>query len=496
MQHKTPINWGLWGGLMAFLLLQLLPIPEEMSPQARQVAAITLLMMVWWFSEAIPVYATAFVPLALFPLLAGISASKIAASYGHSLILLLLAGFFIAKSLEIQQLHKRIALGIIRKVGTGKRQILLGFMIAAAFLSMWLANIIIVLLMLPIAMAIIEKEESLGAKSSFSFALLLGIAYASSVGGTGSLIGTPPNLVFAATLEQLFPGAPEVSFVDWMRIGFPIIVILLPIVWWYLVKYYRLSGPLEGGKAHIEAEWEALGKMRTGEKRVLAIFLLTAIGWLWRKDIAIDTFTIPGWTSLFGVGDTVNDSTIGMIGALLLFMVKDGKGGQPLLNWKQAQSIPWGPLMLIGGGLALATGLKESGLAAYIGENLAFIGTLPVVLIVVSIVIFMLFFTEVNSNTATATLFLPLLAGIAVANEINPLLFMVPATFACSFAFMLPIATGPNMVIFGSERLSIREMARCGLGLNLICVILLTLLLYFVVIPMWGIDTALPVWAQ
>lgn len=496
MQQKSSTNWGLWAGLIAFSLLQLLPIPADMSPQAWQVGAITVLMMVWWFTEAIPVYVTALVPLALFPLLANIPASTLAARYGHSLILLLLAGFFIAKSMELQQLHRRIALGIIRRVGTSKRQILLGFMIAAAFLSMWLANVIIVLLMLPIAMAIIEKEERLGASSSFGFALLLGIAYASSVGGTGSLIGTPPNLVLAATLEQLFPEAPEVSFVKWMQIGLPVIVIMLPIVWWYMVKYYRLKGPLEGGKEQIEEEWKALGRMKLGEKKVLAIFVLTAIGWLWRKDITIDDFTIPGWTSLLGVGDTVNDSTIGMFGALLLFMIKDKKGGEPLLNWKQAVTIPWGPLILIGGGLALATALKESGLAAYIGENLAFIGSLPVALIVISIVVFMLFFTEVNSNTATATLFLPLLAGIAVANKINPLLFMIPATFACSFAFMLPIATGPNMVIFGSERLSIGEMAKCGLWLNLICVVLLTLLLYFLVIPMWGMETGLPEWAQ
>lgn len=488
-------KWGFGLGLLAFLLIILMPTPAEMSKQAQYVGAVTVLMMIWWFSETIPVYATAFVPLALFPLLTDISAAQLATSYGHSLVLLLLAGFFIAKGIEEQQLHKRIALSIIRKVGTGKRQILLGFMIAAAFLSMWLANIIIVLLMLPIAIAIIEKEELISKDRRFGFSLLLGIAYASSIGGTGSLIGTPPNLVLVATLDKLYPAAPEISFLSWMLIGLPLILILLPILWWYMVKYYKIEGELEGGKAQLDEAFAALGPMKLGEKKALAIFILTAIGWLWRKDIPIDEFVLPGWSTLLGVGDTVNDSTVGMIGALLMFIVKDGEA-KPLLNWSQAQKIPWGPLMLIGGGLALAAGLKLSGLAAYIGASLSFIGSLPVLLIIIFIVVFMLFFTEVNSNTATATLFLPLLAAIAVGNQINPLLFVVPATFACSFAFMLPIATGPNMVIFGSERLSISEMAKCGLGLNLICIFVLTALLYFLIIPIWGIEVTLPTWAQ
>lgn len=488
-------KWGFGLGLLAFLLIILMPTPAEMSKQAQYVGAVTVLMMIWWFSETIPVYATAFVPLALFPLLTDISAAQLATSYGHSLVLLLLAGFFIAKGIEEQQLHKRIALSIIRKVGTGKRQILLGFMIAAAFLSMWLANIIIVLLMLPIAIAIIEKEELISKDRRFGFSLLLGIAYASSIGGTGSLIGTPPNLVLVATLDKLYPAAPEISFLSWMLIGLPLILILLPILWWYMVKYYKIEGELEGGKAQLDEAFAALGPMKLGEKKALAIFIITAIGWLWRKDIPIDEFVLPGWSTLLGVGDTVNDSTVGMIGALLMFIVKDGEA-KPLLNWSQAQKIPWGPLMLIGGGLALATGLKLSGLAAYIGASLSFIGSLPVLLIIIFIVVFMLFFTEVNSNTATATLFLPLLAAIAVGNQINPLLFVVPATFACSFAFMLPIATGPNMVIFGSERLSISEMAKCGLGLNLICIFVLTTLLYFLIIPIWGIEVTLPTWAQ
>lgn len=488
-------KWGFGLGLLAFLLIILLPTPAEMSKQAQYVGAVTVLMMIWWFSETIPVYATAFVPLALFPLLTDISAAQLATSYGHSLVLLLLAGFFIAKGIEEQQLHKRIALSIIRKVGTGKRQILLGFMIAAAFLSMWLANIIIVLLMLPIAVAIIEKEELISKDRRFGFSLLLGIAYASSIGGTGSLIGTPPNLVLVATLDKLYPAAPEISFLSWMLIGLPMILVLLPILWWYMVKYYKIEGELEGGKAQLEEAFTALGPMKLGEKKALAIFIFTAIGWLWRKDIPIDEFVLPGWSTLLGVGDTVNDSTVGMIGALLMFIVKDADA-KPLLNWSQAQKIPWGPLMLIGGGLALATGLKVSGLAAYIGASLSFIGSLPVLLIIIFIVVFMLFFTEVNSNTATATLFLPLLAAIAVGNQINPLLFVVPATFACSFAFMLPIATGPNMVIFGSERLSISEMAKCGLGLNLICIVVLTALLYFLIIPIWGIEVTLPAWAE
>ncbi|MEZ5042074.1 MAG: SLC13 family permease [Saprospiraceae bacterium] len=495
MDNSITKSVGFWSGLGFFLLLILVPAPDGLSIQAKHVAAVTVLMMIWWFSETIPVYATAFVPLALFPVLADIPASSLATNYGHSLVLLLLSGFFIARGLEEQQVHKRIALSIIQKVGTGKRQILLGFMIASAFLSMWLANMIIVLLMLPIALAIIQKEEETGAKNGkFDIALLLGIAYASSVGGTGSLIGTPPNLVLAATIDKLFPEAPEISFLSWMLIGLPLILILLPVVWYYIVKYYGIRGSLEGGKAHIDQSLADLGPMKPGEKRALAIFIFTAIGWLWRNSIQIDDLIIPGWSDLLGVAEYVNDSTVGMLGALLMFIVKDKNTAEPLLNWNQAKQIPWGPLMLIGGGLALATGFKSSGLADYIGASISFIGHLPVLLIIVSIVAFMLFFTEVNSNTATATLFLPLFAAIAVGNQLNPLLFLVPATFACSFAFMLPIATGPNMVIFGSERVSIAEMARCGFWLNLICIVLLTALLYFLIIPVWGIEVELPAW--
>lgn len=489
---KTP---GLLAGLVILAVMLLSPPPDEMPLSAWRAASVTLLMTVWWVTEAIPIYATAFVPLALFPLLGVLEAGKTAENYGHNYVLMLLGGFFIAKAIEEHGLHRRIALVIIRWLGTSRQRIVLAFMLATAFLSMWIANVAVALLMLPIALAIVGKEEEEGATQPFGLALMLAIAYSSSIGGTATLIGTPPNMVLAGMVQKLFPDAPEISFFAWMRVGLPIVAVFLPVIWLYIVGFYRLKGSFPGSRELIDAELRALGPMSRAEKSVLLIFILTALGWVFRRDFQIDNWTIPGWATLLGVEDLVHDSTVAIAAALALFMLPAGKSKGALLDWKSAERVPWGVVMIVGGGYAIAAGFAETGLADWIGQRLSFISTLPLLLILLLVVTLMVFLTEVNSNTATANIFLPVLATMAVAGGANPLLLMIPATFACSFAFMLPSGTGTNTVIFASGRVTIPQMAMCGLWLNFISIILLTVLLYLVVIPLFGITEGLPEWA-
>ncbi len=492
MNAKTA---GLLAGLLALLLFLVLPAPPGLSTAGMRAAAVTLLMTIWWITEAIPIYATAFVPLALFPLLGVLDAGATAENYGHNYVLMLLGGFFIAKAIERHGLHRRIALVIIERLGTGRRQIMLAFMLATAFLSMWIANVAVTLLMLPIALAIITQEEQEAGTQPFGLALMLAIAYAASIGGTGTLIGTPPNMVLAGMLTTLFPEAPEISFFEWMKVGLPLVAVFLPLIWWYLTRYFGISGSFSGSRQIIESELRALGPIRPAEKRVLAVFVLVALGWVFRRDFQLDNWTVPGWGSLLGVNGLVHDATVAIAGALALFALPAGKGQGRLLDWKDAETVPWGVVMIVGGGYAIAAGFATTGLAEWIGQRLSFISGFPLPLLLLLVVTLMIFLTEINSNTATANIFLPVLATMAVAGGANPLLLMVPATFACSFAFMLPSGTGTNTVIFASGRVTIPEMARCGFWLNLISVVLLTILLYLVVIPFLGITEGVPAWA-
>ncbi len=502
MKNISSRKLGLFGGLFLLAIIMLLPTPEGMTPEAKSAAGVALLMTVWWVTEAIPIYATAFVPLALYPLLNILPAGQTAENYGHNYVLMLLAGFIIAKSIEMQNLHKRIALVIVKTLGTSRQRIILGFMIATAFLSMWIANVAVALLMLPIAIAIINKEESETKEvGKFGLALMLAIAYAASVGGTGTLIGTPPNMVFAGMMDKLYPDAPEISFFAWMKVGIPLVIIFIPVIWFYIIKYFKIKGSFSGSSDVVGKEIKALGSMSVGEKRVAIIFALTAIGWIFRRDFVFDNTVVPGWATLIGVGDFAHDSTVAMVGALLLFMLPAGKSdkygkAKRLMDWKSAGSIPWGVVMIVGGGYAIADSFKETGLADWIGGKLAFVGQYPTLIILLAVVGLMIFLTEINSNTATANIFLPVLATMAVAGGTNPLLLMIPATFACSFAFMMPSGTGTNTVIFASERVKIPDMAKCGLWLNLISLFLLTLLLYTVVIPAFGISSEVPIWAK
>ncbi len=491
---------GLILGILVFIAILLAPKPEGLSNEAIRAAAVALLMTIWWMSEAIPIAATALVPLVLFPMLGILPAEETSKNYGHNYGLMLLAGFILAKAIEVHQLHKRIALVIMGLIGSSRRLIILSFMVATALLSMWIANVAVTLLMLPIGLAIIAKEsETADHQANFGLALMLSIAYAASIGGTGTLIGTPPNMVFVGIVQKLYPEAPEITFFQWMMLGIPLVVIFLPIVWIYLTSFFKVKGSFEGGKTIVHQELEQMGPMTSAERRVLWIFIFTAIGWVFRRDFAFDTFVIPGWGSILGVGEYVHDSTVALISCLLLFVIPAGtettKSGK-LIDWQTAEKVPWGVVMIVGGGYAIAESFGVTGLANWLGEELYFIAGWPTLVTLLVIVAVMTFLTEINSNTATANIFLPILGTMAVVSHIHPYMLMIPGTIACSFAFMMPSGTGTNAVIFGSGMVTIPQMARTGFFLNLLCILLLTVVMYLIAIPVFDMSGGLPGWAE
>lgn len=488
---------GLFAGVIAFIIILLLPEPAGMSSQAKGAAAVVVLMSIWWMSEAIPVYITAFLPLVLFPPMKILSPADTAANYGHNYALMFLAVFFLAKAIETQNLHKRIALVIINVFGTSRKKIVLSMMIATAFVSMWIANVTTALMMLPIALAIVAKEEEVTGevKSNFAPALMLGIAYSASIGGLATLIGSPTNMIFVGIFDKLFPEAPPITFFTWLKIGIPIVLVFIPVFWYFIVWYLKVKGNLSNNLTIIKDELDALGSPTTGEKRVLSIAILTVLCWVFKDDLVFGSVTVPGWTTVAGLKGYIHDSTIAMGSALLLFMLPANKERR-LITWKEASQIPWGVVMIVGGGYAMAASFESTGLADWLGGQLSFISEYPFFIILVIVLAFVLMFTEFNSNTASANILLPVLASTAIAAQVNPLLIMIPATITCSCAFMMPAATGPNTVVLASERLTVIQMIKCGFWLNLITLVLLTMMLYFFIIPWLDLEMTLPVWAK
>lgn len=487
---------GMLGGIVFLIAGLMLPIPGGMSLEARNAGLVAILMAIWWITEAIPIYATAFLPMVLYPILSILPAGETAINYGHDFVLMMISGFFLAKAIEAQNLHKRIALVLIKTLGTSRPIILLSIMIATAFLSMWIANVTAALLMLPIGMALISKEESQGTgNGKFGVALMLGIAYSASMGGVATLIGSPTNMIFTGVLNKMFPLAPTISFFTWLKIGVPVMIIFLPLVWYFLVRFFGVRGSIPGSKEIIANDLNEMGAMSTGEKRVLFVFIITSLGWIFREDLVIDQFILPGWSTLLGLEKFVSDSTVGMFAAMLLFMVSAGNHKR-LLDWKTAGQIPWGVGVIVGGGYAMAASFKVTGLASWIGLQLAFVSSYPTFVVLLIVVGVILLFTEMNSNTATANIFLPVLASMAVAGNINPLLLMIPATFASSFVFIMPAGTGPNTVIFGSNKLSVGDMARTGIWLKLISMLVLPAVLYFLIEVILGLEKTMPGWAM
>ncbi len=491
---------GLLAALPLFALALLLPAPAGLPAEAQRAAAVCALMVVLWVTEAVPLAATALLPLALFPLLRVAPMREVAANYGDSTIFLFMGGFFMAVTMQRWGLHRRVALYVIGLLGTGPRRIVLGFMAATALLSMWISNTATAMMMLPIALAISAQHRALlseaggdsdQAGSDFDQCLMLAIAYAASIGGLGTLIGTPPNLVFAATFKKLFPEAPEISFARWLLVGLPLVLVYLPLCWLYLTRVaFRLGGaPLPEAGVTIRAEIAKLGRVSRPEALTLLYFTLLALGWIFRQDLVIGPVTLPGWSSLLGVERQVNDAAVAMMVAAALFLTPvEAHKGRFLLDWESAVQIPWGILILFGGGLALADGFTRTGLALWVASQLEALQQVPVLLMLTAVALMMNFLTEVISNTAVATIFMPILAATAVGMGVDPLALMMVGAISSSLAFMLPVATPPNAVIFCSGCVRLPTMARTGIALNLMGVVLVIVVLYTVAVPVFGID--------
>ena len=489
-------------GPALFAVLLLLPTPQGMTTEGHRAAAVAALMILWWITEASPLPATALLPIALFPLLGVLHAKEVTLAYADANIFLFAGGFFIAMAMQKWNLHQRIAFNIVARTSTSLPRLILGFMIATAFLSMWISNTSTTLMMLPIGIAVIDhvkKEHSKKIAQDFGIALLLAIAYAASIGGVGTLIGTPPNIVFAAQFNTLFPGAPEIGFLQWMLVGIPIVIILLPRTWLLLTKFlYRLeTATAKSATAEIQRRLDSLGKMSRGERIVLTVATTTALCWIFRADINIGPVTIPGWSNLFPNPALIHDSTVAIFFACLLFVLPvDLKRGDFALDWEWAQRIPWGILILFGGGLALAKAFKYTGLVKWLGDHLTLLENLPTLFVILAIALLITFLTEMTSNTATTAIMMPILDGAAaISIGANPLLLMIPATISASCAFMLPVATPPNAIIFGATQFSIIHMVRAGILLNLLGVLLVTLITYLIAAPVFDISfTDLPPW--
>lgn len=467
---------GLFAGPLLFLTVLLGYAPEGLSEQGIAVLAVTLWMAVWWVSEAVPMEVTSFLPIVLFPLTGGLELSTTTASYGHKFIFLFAGGFMLSIALERWNLHRRIALNIIRWVGSGQRRLLLGFMVAVAFMSMWISNTATTVMMLPVALAVIRNMGAPspdGAdRSIFGTRLLLGLAYAASIGGMASLIGTPPNLIFAGVVEEAT--GMEIGFMQWMMMGLPVSVILLMLVWWMLGR--GLDDAPGAGMHLIREELRLLGPMKPEEKRIAFVFGATATAWMTRAQL------LQNWIP------ALDDTIIAMIGALVLFVIPNSDRSRRLLTWSEAVRMPWGVLILFGGGIAIASAFDRSGLSTWIGTQFIALNHWPLIALLLVTVWVVNFLTEITSNLATTAAILPLLLPLAITVDVHPFLFMVGATLAASCAFMLPVATAPNALVFGSGELKLQSMVRYGFGFNLLSIALITLLVYFLLPVIWGIQ--------
>lgn len=463
--------------------------------------AIAFLMAAWWITEAIPLAATALIPVALFPVFGIVDGKTISAMYFNHLIFLFIGGFLMAFAMERWNLHRRIALKILIFFGISPGRILLGFMLATWFLSMWMSNTATAMMMVPIALSIILKlEEALGNKKigRYSIGLLLGIAYSASIGGIATLVGTPPNLSFARIISIVFPEMKEISFADWFIFALPVSILLFISAWVLLFILYRPNSKWTDLHTNeFRKEHNLLGKPKLEEQIVFTLFVILAGLWIFRSGFSIQSFEIQGWSNLFNTPAYINDGTVAIFIALLLFVIPSKtKRGERIMNWETANRIPWNIVLLFGGGFALAKGFVDSGLSVWFGEQLAGLANVEPIILTMANVTMMSLLTELTSNVATTEMILPILAGLSVTIKLDPLLLMVPATLAASLAFMLPVATPPNAIIFGTNRITIKDMVKTGILLNIIGIIISTLVMYFWGTLVFEIDISVfPDWA-
>lgn len=498
--RSAAMTWGLraLGLVLAGLVWWLLGGQQDLSPDARVVAAIGTLMAVWWMTEAIPLSATALLPIVLIPALTERTVGETTQPYASSIVFLFLGGFLIAIAMEKWHLHTRIALLTLRKVGVAPRRIVLGMMLATGFLSMWVSNTATTLMMLPIGLSVLSLVVERGSRqdgaaageamaggaaitdvvrdpdiSAFGVCLVLSIAWSASMGGLGTLLGSPPNAIVAGyAADEL---GRNIGFLEWMLLGTPLAFIFIILGWLLMTRVlYRFDLPeIPGGRQMIEEQVRDLGPLSQGERMVLAVFLGAAFLWV-----------VPGLlTSIPSVGDAAPwldsfDDTAIAIGAGLVMFLLPGRGrNQMVLDWKDAErGLPWGVLLLFGGGLSLASAVASSGLDSWFGQQVTGLGALPIVLLVAAVVTIILFLTEVTSNTATAATFIPILGGVALGIGVDPMTLLIPAALAATCAFMLPVGTPPNAIVFGTGTVTIAQMARGGAVLNVVGVVLITLL--------------------
>jgi len=495
-----------------------MPAPAGMSPEAKRAAAVVLLMSVWWITEVIEIALTSLLPLVLFPLLGILPSEKVAPYYTDQIIFLFLGGFIVALAIQRWNLHRRIALHTIRRMGLQPQRIILGVMIATAFLSMWMSNTACTMMMFPIGMALVVQLASRPGEppdrtvtDNFGSVVMLAIAYAASVGGIGTLIGTPTNLVFVGAARRLFPEAPEIGFLQWMAVGMPLAVAFLPLLWLYLCRFgsavpvRRIVFP--GSETVIEDELRNMGRITREEKQVLAVWILMAGLWIFRSPIVLGPIRIHGWSELFGKPAFLHDATVAMAMAILLCMIpvkhprpveNSDKPATHLMDWHTIRyGVPWGILFLFGGGYALAGGMEQTGLGTWLGGLLGKLAGIPPLLIILLTCLSVTMLSEVASNTATAFMAMPILAATAVEIGIHPYVLMISATIAASYGFMLPVATPPNAIVYSSGWITAPQMARAGLALDLLGVIMVTILIYTIAIPVFGITFGqLPPWAK
>ncbi len=545
---KTTIQWiGLIAGpLLALLLYSLLPHAYEngagetieFSNAGRATMALAAWMAVWWMTEAVELYATALLPLVALPITGASAVREAAAPYAHELIFLFMGGFLIALAMQRWGLHKRLALKALRAAGDHPAGIVACFMGVTAFFSMWVSNTATAVMMLPIALSIIGLVEQVepgsmglgggaggtgnggvgnggtgndgagngdrgndeaegggtvksgtgngksGSKTRphFALCLLLGIAYAASIGGIGTIIGTPPNVFLASFIQSSL--GEEISFVRWMGVGLPLVAVFLPLTWLMLTRvlYPVRDMRIEGSREVTEKAYRELGAMSRGEKVVLVVFLLAALSWITRPLLV--RVQVGDLHPLAGLSDPV----IAMVAALALFVVPvDVKQRVFVMNWETAVKLPWGILLLFGGGLSLAAAIRANGVGEYIGHQLAFLSGIPTLLLVMAVIALVIFLTELTSNTATTATFIPILAALSPVFDLHPYMLIVPAAIAASCAFMLPVATPPNAIVFGSGHVTIQQMIRAGFWLNLTGVVLITVLVYTVMMWMLGV---------
>ena len=478
---------GLLIGLLAGMAILFFSDLDPKNPNVTATLAVAVLMSIWWITEAVPLAVTSLLPVTLFPLLGIMNGKDVSSTYFNHIIFLFIGGFMIALAMQKWNLHKRIALKILQMTGVSPARILLGFMISSAFLSMWISNTATAMMMIPIVLSIITKlQEQMGKKavSKYAVGLLLGIAYASSIGGVATLVGTPPNLSFARIFNIYFPNAPQVSFAQWFLFALPITLLLLTVSWALIFLSFKpkKSEWRSIDRTTFKTQYKALGPLKFEEIVVLADFILVALLWLTRSDLNFGFIQLKGWNNLFAFPKYINDGTIAIFMAIILFAIPStNKNGRQIMDWKSTRELPWNIVLLFGGGFALASGFKESGLSMWFGEQLSFAKDYPPLFVIATICLTITFLTELTSNTATTEMFLPILAGLSVTIHVNPLMLMIPATISASMAFMLPVATPPNAIVFGTNRINMGQMAKTGILLNLIGVIIVTLITYY-----WG----------